>query len=156
MLRARLSEALTSAMKAKDARRVSTLRLILAALKDRDIAARTEGNNQGLGDEDILNMLATMVRQRHDSIKLYEEGGRQELADQEREEITVIESFLPERLSDAEAKVASEKVIADIGAANLKDMGRTMVTLKERYAGRMDFGKTADIVKQLLTQSDAG
>ena len=156
MMRARLSEALTSAMKAKDARRVSTLRLILAALKDRDIAARTEGNNQGLGDEDILNMLATMVRQRHDSIKLYEEGGRQELADQEREEITVIESFLPERLSDAEAKVASEKVIADIGAANLKDMGRTMVTLKERYAGRMDFGKTADIVKQLLTQSDAG
>ena len=156
MMRARLSEALTSAMKAKDARRVSTLRLILAALKDRDIAARTEGNNQGLGEEDLLNMLATMVRQRHESIKLYEEGGRQELADQEREEITVIESFMPERLSDAEAKEASEKVIADIGAASLKDMGRTMAALKERYAGRMDFGKTADIVKQLLTRSDAG
>lgn len=156
MMRARLSEALTSAMKAKDARRVSTLRLILAALKDRDIAARTEGNNQGLGEEDLLNMLATMVRQRHESIKLYEEGGRQELADQEREEITVIESFMPERLSDAEVKQASEKVIADIGAASLKDMGRTMAALKERYAGRMDFGKTADIVKQLLTQSDAG
>ena len=156
MMRARLSEALTSAMKAKDARRVSTLRLILAALKDRDIAARTEGNNQGLGEEDLFNMLATMVRQRHDSIKLYEKGNRQELADQEREEITVIESFLPERLSDAEAKEVSEKVIADIGAASLKDMGRTMAALKERYAGRMDFGKTSHIVKQLLTQSNAG
>ena len=155
MLRARLSEALTSAMKAKDTRRVSTLRLIRAALKDRDIAARAEGNNDGLGDEDILNMLATMVRQRRDSIKLYEDGGRQELADQEREEIAVIESFLPQRLSDAEVKKASEKVIAELRAESLKDMGRTMAMLKERYAGRMDFGRTADIVKQLLTRSDA-
>lgn len=154
MLRSRLSEALISAMKAKDARRVSTLRLILAALKDRDIAARALGNNDGLTDENILEMLSTMVRQRHESIKLYEEGGRRELADQERDEITIIESFLPEGLSDAEARRAIEEVITELNAKNLKDMGRTMNEMKARYVGRMDFAKTADVVKQLLTKSD--
>lgn len=154
MLRARLSEALISAMKAKNARRVSTLRLILAALKDRDIAARSAGNNEGLTEENILTMLSTMVRQRHESIKLYEEGSRPELADQERDEITIIESFLPEGLSDAEALVAIKEVIAELNAKSLKDMGRTMNEMKARYVGRVDFAKTADLVKRLLTSSD--
>ena len=155
MLRTRLSEALKVAMKAKEARRVSTLRLILAALKDRDIAARTEGKAEGLSDDDILHMLVTMVRQRKDAIALYEKGGRQELAQQEREEITVIEGYLPRQLGEAEAAEVSKQMIAELGATGLKDMGRTMAALKARYAGRMDLARTSDLVKQLLTGPSA-
>jgi len=155
MLRTRLSETLKAAMKAREARRVSTLRLILAALKDRDIAARTEGKAEGLSDDDIFHMLVTMVRQRRDAITLYEKGGRQELAQQEREEIAVIDEFLPKQLDEAEAAEASKQMVAELGATGLKDMGRTMAALKARYAGRMDFARTSDIVKQLLTGPSA-
>ena len=151
MLRARLGEALKSAMKAKEARRVATLRLILAALKDRDIAARGEGNAEGIADEDILNMLATMIRQRRDSIAFYKKGGRDDLVRQEQEETEVIQDFLPKQLDEQEMKTASREMIAEVGAKGLKDMGRIMAGLKARYAGRMDFGKASGIVKGILT-----
>lgn len=151
MLRARLGEALKSAMKAKEARRVATLRLILAALKDRDIAARGEGNAEGIADEDILNMLATMIRQRRDSIAFYKKGGRDDLVRQEQEETEVIQDFLPKQLDEQEMETASREMIAEVGAKGLKDMGRIMAGLKARYAGRMDFGKASGIVKGILT-----
>ena len=151
MLRARLGEALKSAMKAKEARRVATLRLILAALKDRDIAARGEGNAEGIADEDILNMLVTMIRQRRDSIAFYKKGGRDDLVRQEQEETEVIQDFLPKQLDEQEMETASREMIAEVGAKGLKDMGRIMAGLKARYAGRMDFGKASGIVKGILT-----
>ena len=151
MLRARLGEALKSAMKAKDARRVATLRLILVALKDRDIAARGEGNAEGIADEDILTMLATMIRQRRDSIAFYKKGGRDDLVRQEQEETEVIQDFLPKQLDEQEVESASREMIAEVGAKGLKDMGRIMAGLKARYAGRMDFGKASGIVKEILT-----
>jgi uncharacterized protein YqeY len=138
MLRDRLTDALKEAMKAKDARRVSALRLILAALKE------------GISDDDILQMLQTMIRQRNESIAAYEQGGRLELAQQEQEEITVIEEFLPPQLDAGEIREAVEQEIAELGAEGLKDMGRTMAALKAKYAGRMDFGKASGIVKELL------
>ena len=150
MLRTRLSDALKSAMKTKDQRRVSTLRLILAALKDRDIAARSDGKDQPLADDDILLMLQTMVRQRRESIDLYEKGNRPELAQKEREEIVVIEDYLPQQLSEDEVTDASRKVIAECAATGLKDMGRIMTTLRQRYPGQMDFAKCSKIVKELL------
>ena len=151
MLRARLGEALKSAMKAREARRVATLRLILAALKDRDIAARGEGNAEGIADEDILNMLVTMIRQRRDSIAFYKKGGRDDLVRQEQEETEVIQDFLPKQLDEQEMETASREMIAEVGAKGLKDMGRIMAGLKARYAGRMDFGKASGIVKGILT-----
>lgn len=150
MLRQRLSEALKTAMLGKDARTVSTVRLILAALKDRDIAARPRGIADGIGDEEILQMLQSMMKQRRESISLYEQGGRLELAQQEAEEITIIERFLPAQLSEPEVIDAVRETVADIGASGLKDMGRTMAALKERYAGRMDFTKASAVVKQQL------
>ena len=151
MLRARLGEALKSAMKAKDARRVSTLRLILAALKDRDIAARGDGNAEGIADEDILNMLVTMIRQRRDSIAFYKKGGRDDLVRQEQEETEIIRDFLPKQLDEQEVEAASREMIAEVGAKGLKDMGRIMAGLKARYAGQMDFGKASGIIKEILT-----
>jgi uncharacterized protein YqeY len=151
MLRTRLSDSLKVALKAKEARKVSTLRLILAALKDRDIAARTKGESEVIGDEEILQMLQTMVRQRHESIAFYKQGGREELAEQEAEEIAVIESFLPEQMSDKEIAEAVEATVAETGATGLKDMGRTMAALKASYAGRMDFAKASKIVKEKLS-----
>ncbi len=137
-------------MKAKDSRRVSALRLILAALKDRDIAARPKDVTGGIGEDEILSMLQTMIRQRRESIAAEEQGGRLELARQEEEEIAVIEEFLPAQLGAPEMRLAIEQEIARIGAAGLKDMGRIMAALKAKYAGRMDFGKASGIVKQLL------
>lgn len=153
MLRTRLNESLKEAMKAKDQRTVSTVRLILAALKDRDIAARSRGVMDGIDETEILSMLQTMIKQRQESITMYEQGGRCELAEQERGEITVIETFLPKQLSDGETKQAIDEVIAEIGAASIKDMGRTMAELRTRYAGRMDFTKVSGIVKQVLASS---
>lgn len=150
MLHDRLSGALKEAMKAKNARRVGALRLILAALKDREIAARGKGQGEGISDDDILGMLQTMIRQRKESIAAYEQGGRLELARQEQEEIEVIEEFLPRQLGPGEIRAAVEEEIALLGAAGLKDMGRTMTALKAKYAGRMDFGKASAIVKELL------
>ena len=137
-------------MRAKDSRRVSALRLILAALKDRDIGARPKDLTGGIGEDEILSMLQTMIRQRRESIAAEEQGGRIELARQEEEEIAVIEEFLPPQLGAREMRLAIEQEIAQIGAAGLKDMGRIMAALKVKYAGRMDFGKASGIVKQLL------
>ncbi|MCH7889023.1 MAG: GatB/YqeY domain-containing protein [Proteobacteria bacterium] len=150
MLRTSLSDQLKAAMKAREQRKVSTLRLILAALKDRDIAARANGNAEGIGDEDILQLLAKMVRQRRESIKLYEQGGRVDLAEREAEEIEIIESFMPRQLDGAELEAAVREAIKEVGATGLKDMGRAMAALKARYAGRMDFAKASTLVKQKL------
>jgi uncharacterized protein YqeY len=150
MLRAQLTDALKVAMKAKNDRAVSTLRLILAALKDRDIAARTKGNPDGITDDEIRQMMQNMIKQRRESIALYEQGGRCELAQQEAEEITVIEGFLPKQLGDADIQAAAKALITEIGAQGIKDMGRTMAAMKQRYAGQMDFSKASLVVKQLL------
>jgi uncharacterized protein YqeY len=151
MLRERLTDALKPALKAKEQRRVSTLRLILAALKDRDIAARGEGKPDGIADDQITGMLQTMIRQRREAIALYEQGGRIELAEQEQEEIKIIEEFLPRQMADDEIAGAVRAVIAELGAKALKDMGRIMAALRERHPGQMDFGKASQIAKQQLS-----
>ena len=150
MLRAELNETLKKSMKAKDARTVSTVRLILAAMKDRDIAARSKGNHEGIDDVEVLAMLQSMVKQRHETKEICEKGGRLELAEQEAEEIAVIERFLPEPLDEENTLAAVEAVMQELGAESLKDMGRTMAALRERYAGRMDFAKASAIVKERL------
>ena len=151
MLRTRLSDALKTAMKGKDAPTVSTLRLIMAALKDRDIAARGKGNKDGIPEEEILGLLQSMVKQRRDSIALYEKGGRMELAQQEAEEIAIIEEYLPQQMSDDDIAAAIDAVIEDAGAATLKDMGKVMAGLKEKHAGSMDFSMASAMVKERLT-----
>ncbi len=138
-------------MKGRENRAVSTIRLILTAIKDRDIAARGKGNADGISDQDILQVLQTMVRQRHESIALYEQGGRLELAEQEAEEIDIIEGFLPERLDEAAMEEAIREVVGEIGASSIKDMGRTMAILRERYAGQMDFAMASAVVKEQLS-----
>jgi len=137
-------------MKAKDTARVSTLRLIMAALKDRDIAVRTEGKPDGIADEDIIGMLGTMIRQRRDSVKMFREGNREELALKEEAEISVIEEFLPRQMDDGEIEVACKGAIAETGAEGIKDMGRVMGEIKSRHAGQMDFGKASAKIKELL------
>ena len=151
MLRARLNEELKTAMKAKHQRAVSTVRLILAALKDRDIAARSHGNTEGIGDEEIADLLQKMIRQRRESIELYQQGKREDLAQQEREEIAVIERFLPRQMSDAEMAEVVTAVVAELGAGSIKDMGRVMAALKQRHAGQMDFSKASALVKERLS-----
>jgi hypothetical protein len=155
MVREQLKEALTTAMKAGEKRRVATLRLILAAIKDRDIATRSEGKNDGAGDgvsdEEVLAILQKMIKQRRESITLYQEGGRLELAEQEEQEIAIIEEFLPEQIDADELAAAVAAVVAETGASSLRDMGGVMAQLKERYAGRMDFAKAAGQVKTLLS-----
>jgi uncharacterized protein YqeY len=150
MLRQQLNDKLKSAMLAKEARIVSTVRLILAALKDRDIAARSRNVMDGIGDDEILSMLQSMIKQRRESISLYEQGGRLELAQQEQEEISIIETFLPQQMDEAETLAAVRAVIAEIGAAGIKDMGKVMAALKERFAGRMDFTKASATTKKEL------
>jgi uncharacterized protein len=150
MLRQQLSDALKTSLKEKKERAVSTIRLILASLKDRDIAARSSGNLDGITDDEILKLLQSMVKQRNESITLYEKGGRLELAEQEREEIEVIKSFLPAQMSDAEIEAAVDVLIAESGAESIKEMGRIMSGLRESYAGKMDFAKAGALVKQRL------
>ena len=150
MLRTDLNEALKTAMKSRDQRAVSTLRMILATLKDRDIAARPKGVTDGIGEEEIVEMLHKMVRQRRESIELYEKGARPELVQQEQEEIGVIERFLPRQMSEAEMGEAVAAAVAETGATSIKDMGKIMGLLKQRFAGRMDFGKAGPLVKQKL------
>jgi hypothetical protein len=152
MLRNRFKESLKDAMKARNERAVSTLRLVQAALKNRDIAARGGGKTDAIDDAEILAMLQSMIKQRRESIEQFEKGGRPELARQEQEEIAIIEGFLPQQMSEADAEKAIKGLIAELGAASIKDMGRTMAALKERYAGRMDLGKAGAIVKQALTK----
>lgn len=151
MLREKIDSALKTAMKAGDEKlRVSTLRLINAAIKDRDIAARSEDRTEGVSDDEILAILTKMVKQREESAETYEKGGRPDLAEQERAEIAVIRDFLPRQLSEAEVEQAVETVIAECGAASLKDMGKCMGLLKERYAGAMDFGRAGAMMKKAL------
>jgi uncharacterized protein len=150
MLRNQLSSALKDAMKAKELLTVSTVRLILAALKDRDIAARTRGQTDGIDEVEIVDMLQKMIRQRRESIALYEQGGRLELAEREQGEIKIIEGFLPKQMESAEVAAAVDALIGEIGAKGIKDMGRVMAALKERFAGRMDFGRASALVKQKL------
>jgi|SRR5579864_2286531 len=150
MLREAFSERLKQAMRARDARTVSTVRLILAALKDRDIAARGEGNPAGIAESDIQRLLQGMVKQRRESITLYRQGNRPELAQQEEQEIAVIETFLPQQMSEAEIAAAARAAVADTGAAGIKDMGKVMAALRERHAGTIDMAKAGAAVKQLL------
>lgn len=152
MLRDEIKAALKKAMVAKDSHAVSTLRLIMAALKDRDIAARTQDKPDGIGDDEILQLLQSMVKQRRDSITMYENGGRLELAEQEAAEIKIIEGFLPKQMDEDEIKEVVEALITELGATGLKDMGPTMSALRERYAGQMDFAKGSAIVKARLAQ----
>lgn len=151
MLRNRLNEDLKVALKAKDAVAVATLRLILAAMKDRDIAARGEGNCDGVGEDEILQLLQKMIRQRREAIRLYEQGGRNELAEREAAEIEVIERFLPAQLSEEEVRGAVEEAITAVQAHGIKDMGRVMSSLKQRYSGRMEFAKASTVVKEQLS-----
>lgn len=150
ILRDRIKSELKDAMKAREARKTATLRLISAALKDRDIAARSKGVQDGVEEAEILQMLQTMVKQRQESIDHYEQGGRLELAEQEREEIAIINTFLPQQLDDSAIEGVVGDLIDELGADSIKDMGRTMTALRERYAGQMDFGKASGIVKARL------
>lgn len=146
-MRDRLEEALRTATLTRDQRATSTLRLILAALRDRDIAERSKGNLSGLNDDQIVALLHAMVKQRRESIELYEKGNRPDLAQQEAEEIAVIEQFMPPQMTAAEVETAVTAVIDELEAKNLKDMGRVMAALRERYAGRMDFSRASARVK---------
>ncbi|MER2533551.1 MAG: GatB/YqeY domain-containing protein [Rhizobiaceae bacterium] len=148
-MRAVLAEALKNALKTQDKRRISTLRLIHAAIQDRDIANRGAAKDP-VSDEDILQILTKMVKQRQESARAFEDGGRPELAAQEREEIAVIAEFLPRQMGEEQVKQACQQVIAEMGADGLRDMGRCMAALKERYPGKIDFGKASGIVKTLL------
>lgn len=149
-MRDEINAQVKQAMREKDSERLTTLRLINAAIKDRDIAARSDGNYDGVSDEDILQVLAKMIKQRNESAKIYEEGGRLELAEKERSEINVIEQFLPKQLNDEELRSAVKDAIESTGAESIRDMGRVMGVLKGQYSGQMDFGKAGGVVKDLL------
>lgn len=152
-LRERIGEALKTAMREKDTMSLSTLRLINAAIKDRDIAKRGEGGDDadsGVNGDEILQILGKMVKQRQESAKAYEEGGRLELAEQERAEIGVIETFLPRQLDEEETAAAVDAAIAETGATSIRDMGKVMGALKAKYTGQMDFGSVGAKVKQQL------
>ncbi len=150
MLRSRIEQALKQAVLARNECAVSTLRLVLAALKDRDIAERGKGNPAGLNEAQQQEMLAAMIRQRRESIKAFEQGNRPDLARQEANEITVIEAFLPKQLSEDEIAAAVAAAIDEIGARGLKDIGRVMALLKQRYPGQMDFAKASGLLKAQL------
>jgi hypothetical protein len=149
-MRERINAALKEAMKAKDAGRLSTLRLISAAIKDREIAARGDGEESVIGDDEVLAILGKMVKQRQESARQYEEGGRLELAEKERGEISVIEDFLPRQLDDAEVDAAITEAMAEVGAESIRDMGKVMGALKAKYTGQMDFGAVGPMVKAKL------
>ena len=150
-LRERINDSVKDAMKAKDQKRLGTLRLVNAAIKDRDIAARTADNRELSSDDDLLGLLAKMIKQREDSIAAYKAGNRADLVRNEEDEIAVIREFMPKQMSAEETQAAITKVIGEVGAASIKDMGKVMNALKERYAGQMDFGKASGTVKTLLT-----
>ena len=149
MLRERFTAEMKEAMKAGDKGRLGAIRLIQAALKDKDIEARGNGK-EPLSDEEILALLQKMVKQRQESIAMYEQGGRTELADQEKNEVAVISSYLPQQMDEAETRAAIEAAIAETGAASMKDMGKVVGSLRAKYAGRMDFAKASGLVKDML------
>lgn len=148
-LRETITEELKAAMRAGDKVRLSTIRLMQAALKDREIEARTAGKD--LVEDDILSMLQKMIKQRQESLRIYEEAKRDDLAAQERAEIEVISSFLPKQMDEAEVSAAVDAAVAETGAAGMKDMGKVMAVLKERFAGRMDFGRASGVIKAKLS-----
>ena len=150
MLRDKINESVKVAMKAQDKLRLSTLRLVNAAIKNADIEAERTGKS--LSDDDLLSLMQKMIKQRQELVEIYEKGGRKELADQERGEIEVIKGFLPQQMSEAEAKAAIAEVIKQTGAQGVKDMGKVMAALKQGYAGKMDFGKASALVKGLLSR----
>jgi uncharacterized protein YqeY len=150
MLRQAFTERLKEAMKARDSRTISTVRMILAELKERDVAARGQGNSNGIPDDDARRMLQAMIKQRRESVVLYEKGNRADLVRQEREEIAVIESFLPHQLDEVEIEAAAKAVIAETGARKTSDMGKVMAALRERHAGAIDLGRAGAIVRRLL------
>jgi uncharacterized protein len=149
-LRENINNALKEAMKSGDKLKVSTLRLMNAAIKERDIQGRTTGRDAGVSDDQILEVFVKMVKQRQESLATYEQAGREDLAAQERGEIAIIQSYMPKQLSEDEMKAEIGKTIKDLGAQGMKDMGKVMGALKQRYAGRMDMGKAGVVVKSLL------
>lgn len=149
-LRDQIRGALKGALKEQKKVRLSTLRLIIAAIKDREIAARGGNGSDGTSDSDVLEILSKMIKQRRESAKTYEEAGRLELSQEELDEIDIIAEFMPTQLSDDEIRQACVAIVSELGAEGLKDMGRTMGALKGKYAGQMDFGKASRIVKELL------
>lgn len=151
MLRNQFQDRLKQAMHAKDEPVVATLRLIIAAMKDRDIAARAKGNWDGIKDDELLGMLASMIKQRQESIKMYEMGKRQDLVEREATEIRIIESFMPKQLSETEVKALIDTMVKDMGATGLKDMGKVMAEMKAKYAGQLDFSKASGWVKEKLS-----
>ena len=151
MLRDKLNEAMKEAMRARDQAALGTIRLILAKLKDTDIASRTEASREGVADDKILSMLQGMIKQRNESIVLYEKGNRADLVDKEKAEIAVIERFLPKQMDEAAVEAAVKEAVASSGAKSIKDMGGVMAALKTKYAGQMDFAKASAAVKKVLT-----
>jgi hypothetical protein len=152
-LRTQIQAALKQAMKDKAVNRLSTLRLIHAAIKDKDIDARAAGEDEGVGEAEVLMILGKMSKQRHESARAYEEGNRLDLAEREREEILVIEEFLPRQLNKAESAAAVDAAVAEVGATSIRDMGKVMGILKGKYMGQMDFGSVGPIVKDRLCSS---
>ncbi len=150
-LRTRITTALKQAMKDKAADRLSTLRLVNAAIKDKDIDARAEGSEEGVSNADVLAILGKMAKQRMESARAYEEGGRLDLAEREQAEIVVIEEFLPRQLTEEEAAAAIDAALAETGASSIRDMGKVMGVLKAKYTGRMDFGRVGPILKDRLS-----
>ncbi len=150
MLRQQITEAMKEALRAKDERALATTRLMISRMRDLDIAARPKGNVEGIGDAEILAMLQGMIKQRRESIGLYEKGGRADLVKQESEEIAVIERFMPKQMGEAEIKAAVDKAVTATGASSVKDMGKVMGELKKQYAGQMDFSQAGALVKARL------
>lgn len=150
-LRTRIATDLKQAMKDKAAERLSTLRLVNAAIKDKDIDARAEGNDDGVGDSEVLAILGKMAKQRLESARAYEEGGRLDLAERERTEILVIEEFLPRQLDEAETEAAVDAAVKEVGASSIRDMGKVMGVLKAKYTGQMDFGRVGPVLKDRLS-----
>ncbi|MEE9313165.1 MAG: GatB/YqeY domain-containing protein [Rhizobiaceae bacterium] len=149
-MRTRLTDGMKAAMKSGEKRKLSTLRLILAAIKDRDISAHGAGKER-VSDEDILGILGKMIKQREESAKLYEEGNRIELADQEREEMEIIRAYLPKQMDEEEVRTACVEIVKEVGGESLRDMGKCMNALKERYPGKLDVGQASKIIKELLS-----
>ena len=152
-MRDRISQAMKEALKNKDQTALATIRLISAALKDRDIAARTQDNADGISDDEILSMLQTMIKQRNESAKMYMDGNRPELAQAEQQEITVIQQFMPEQLDEEQVRQAIQLALDETGSSSVKDMGKVMAFLKARYAGQIDFSAASQMVKQALLAS---
>ncbi len=148
--RLQVNEALKQAMRDRATSRLATLRLINAAIKDKEIAARVDGDDAGIGDGEILAILGKMTKQRNESARAYEEGGRLDLAERERDEIAIIEEFLPQQLNDTEVADAVRAAVVEAGAESIRDMGKVMGVLKTKYTGQMDFGKVGPLVKDQL------